>query len=255
MSRVQRFSCLVGALMCLGVPAARAETASACRDQAVIAERAAGIPDGLLLAIGKQESGRYDPLSGSAQPWPWSVNRDGESRIFETKEEAVAYVTAAQREGSQSIDVGCFQINLKYHPGAFASLDDAFDPAANAAYAAQFLGELQQRSSSWETAVGDYHSATAIFGEPYREAVLALWHGLSPTVAVAVDAPDARMSMRPTRIVMGIRIFEPAVRQVADNEPVQRALPIRPAVAHGRRIPMVAPRPVKGLPRVITPDT
>ena len=30
------------------------------------------------------------------------------------------------------IDVGCFQVDLFYHPYAFTSLEEAFDPDANA---------------------------------------------------------------------------------------------------------------------------
>lgn len=182
----------------------------ACRDQAAIAERAAGIPEGLLLAIGKRESGRFDPQTGGTLPWPWAVNREGEGHLFESRDEAVAYVVAARRAGSNSIDVGCFQINLKYHPLAFASLEEGFNPTANAAYAARFLTELHDREGSWETAVADYHSASPGLGAPYREAVFATWRGL-PDVASGFRT----VSQEPYRVVMGIRIWTSGVAVVA----------------------------------------
>ena len=42
----------------------------------------------------------------------------------------------------RSIDIGCAQVNLMHHPDAFASLEQAFDPMANADYAARFLKQL-----------------------------------------------------------------------------------------------------------------
>jgi Transglycosylase SLT domain len=247
-----RVSRLLGFLGLLAVPAgpnAYADMVGVCRDEAMIAEHSAGIPEGLLLAIGKRESGRFDPQTGSTLPWPWSVNRDGQGAIFGTEAEAVTYVADAQRAGSRSIDVGCFQINLKYHPGAFASLQEAFDPAANAAYAARFLRELYDRDGSWEAAVADYHSATPWFGEPYRDAVLAIWHGISPPAELAAG-------LNSTRVVMGIHIFEPAVQRIADKDSVARTGgTMLLAYRRGKTIPMIPPHPVNGLPVVITPDT
>ena len=49
-------------------------------------------------------------------------------------------VRALQLRGVRAIDVGCFQVDLFYHPCAFANLDDAFDPDANAFVAARILG-------------------------------------------------------------------------------------------------------------------
>jgi hypothetical protein len=249
--RASRLTSFLGALALLWGSHAHADMVEACREQAMIAERSAGIPEGLLLAIGVRESGRFDPRTGGAPPWPWSVNRDGQSAVFGTQAEAVTYVADALRAGSRSIDVGCFQISLKYHPGAFASLQEAFDPAANAAYAARFLRELYDRHGSWEAAVADYHSATSWFGEPYRDAVLAIWHGTSPPAGLAMG-----MAMSSTRLSMGIHMFEPTIRQIADNEAVARMGGATfQAGSRGKTIPMVPPRRINGLPVVITPNT
>ncbi len=69
--------------------------------------------------------------------------------------QAVAAVRAMQARGIQSIDVGCGQINLMHHPDAFASLEQAFDPQANAVYAARFLKELFAQTGDWNKAAGD----------------------------------------------------------------------------------------------------
>ncbi len=152
---------------------------TACGDAAAAAEQAAGIPPGLLLAIGKVESGRADPGTGRVTPWPYAVNVAGAGRHFADRAAAIGHVRQAQAAGARSIDVGCFQVNLLHHPGAFATLDNAFDPALNAGYAARFLAGLRASAGSWEVAAGQYHSLTAGFAEPYAARVLATWSGLA----------------------------------------------------------------------------
>ncbi len=146
-----------------------------CRAAIAQAERAGGIPGQLLAAIGRVESGRRDPNSGSFAPWPWTVNAEGQGFFFDSKAEAVAAVRRMRADGVRSIDVGCLQVNLMHHPDAFASLEAAFDPAQNAAYAAKFLNDLHALSGDWPKAAALYHSANPELGEPYLRKVLAVW--------------------------------------------------------------------------------
>src|SRR6202034_1371509 len=97
--------------------------------------RGHAIPSGLLAAIGRVESGRHDPVSGTLKPWPWTVDAEAQGAFYDTKEQAIAAVSALQARGVRSIDVGCMQVNLLQHPGAFSGLEQAFDPNANADYA------------------------------------------------------------------------------------------------------------------------
>jgi hypothetical protein len=145
-----------------------------CRAAIEEVERTAHIPNRLLAAIGRVETGRPDPAGGWA-PWPWSIDVNGQGQFFATKQEAVAAVRALQARGVRSIDVGCLQINLFYHPAAFDSLEEAFDPAANAAYAARFLIQLHQFSGDWSQAAALYHSAIPAQGAAYRSRVLEVW--------------------------------------------------------------------------------
>jgi len=167
------------------VPAARADLpdSAACTAAGLAAERAGGLPTNLLVSIGIVESGRADPLTGQVSPWPWTVNVDGAGRYFESKADAMAFVRLAESSGAADVDVGCFQISLQNHPDAFATLDDAFDPVANANYAAGFLNELKGRAGSWTLAIADYHSALPDLGLPYQRRVLAAWHGLGDVPA------------------------------------------------------------------------
>ncbi len=172
--------------LALSAPAAAAAVSRApgavdawqvCRQAVVAAERQAGIPADLLWSIALVESGRWDREAHAKAAWPWTINAEGRGSFHADKEAAIAEVVALQAEGVRSIDVGCMQVNLRHHPDAFASLDAAFDPATNAAYAASFLRALYAETGSWEAAAGRYHSATPALGEAYLARVLAQWNG------------------------------------------------------------------------------
>ena len=104
------------------------------------------MPQGLLTAIALAESGRFDSQSGRTYPWPWTVRAGDRGRYFSTPLEAVKAIKRLRQQGISNIDVGCMQINLHYHPRAFASIADAIDPTKNIAYAIQFLQRLKQRT-------------------------------------------------------------------------------------------------------------
>ncbi|WP_232479201.1 transglycosylase SLT domain-containing protein, partial [Roseomonas rosulenta] len=170
---------LVLVLLLLAPPAGATPSAPdpglACRGAITTAEREAGIPTGLLQAIGRVESGRRDPDTGRVTPWPWTINAEGRGMYFPTREAAIAEVRQLQSRGVRIIDVGCMQVNLHHHPNAFPTLEQAFDPLANARYAARFLTELQSTRQDWARAAGHYHSQTPERAEPYRGRVLAAW--------------------------------------------------------------------------------
>jgi len=162
-----------------------------------IYERSMRIPQGLLTAVAFMESGRQ-VNGGEKAPWPWTINVGGEGRYFDTKEQAVATVRKLLDEGQKSIDVGCMQINLRYHPNAFRDIDEAFDPSANVAYGAQYLKSLYSLQGSWPKAVERYHSSDDGRRTEYREKVLAFWNTdarkmiLSAVAAENTDTPYHR---------------------------------------------------------------
>ena len=155
------------------------------------AEADAKLPGRVLLSISLRESGRKDPETGRTRPWPWVINYEGAGRYFASKAEAIAAVQEIQAAGGQSIDVGCMQVNLMYHAGAFATLEDAFDPARNAAYAARFLRSLFASTGDWGAAIAGYHSRTPGRGEAYRDQVVATWNPTDPAVLARLSLPPA----------------------------------------------------------------
>lgn len=156
-----------------GIPTFFAPESALCRAAIAQAERRAALPPHLLAAIARVESGRRDPVTGAFGPWPWTVNAEGEGFFFESKAQAIAAVRGMQAHGMKSIDIGCTQINLMHHPDAFASLEAAFDPATNAAYAAKFLNQLQSQTGNWQKATAMYHSADPERGNLYQQKVAA----------------------------------------------------------------------------------
>jgi hypothetical protein len=158
-----------------------AQQASALCTQAIAAaERLHQTPPNLLNTMAKVESGRPIPPTGETGPWPWAVDADGGSYFFDSKAEAVAWSKDAMARGVRYIDVGCLQIDLPQHPNAFRSIEDAFDPGLNAAYAARFLRQLHDGDAggSWPVAVGYYHSHTPELAEEYRSRVADVGAGI-----------------------------------------------------------------------------
>lgn len=148
-----------------------------CQAAIAEAEHAQGIPPHLLAAVGRVESGREGGAANRWTPWPWTIDVNGQGAFFPTKEMAIAAVRLLNAQGITSIDVGCLQINLSYHGGAFESLQQAFDPTLNVAYGARFLRALFRQTGDWGAAVGRYHSMTTTLATDYRRKVMAAWSG------------------------------------------------------------------------------
>lgn len=139
-------------------------------------EQVRKIPGQLLLAIALAESGRWDAAKRARFAWPWTVTAGGKGRFFASKTAAIAHVRELQTTGVRNIDVGCMQVNLKYHPKAFANLDQAFDPRVNAAYAGELVDKLRRATRSWTQAVRHYHSNHYKRGQAYWRRVVVIWN-------------------------------------------------------------------------------
>lgn len=161
-------------------PHAAASPSAQCLAAIAIAQQRYSTPSGLLAVMAKVESGRPDS-AGALQPWPWTVDADGTGVLFPTKQAAIAWTrNALSSDAATYVDVGCLQVDLRMHPHAFRTLDDAFDPAANADYGARFLRELHDGPArgNWFTAIGLYHSSTPELAALYRTQVAAVAAGL-----------------------------------------------------------------------------
>lgn len=149
-------------------PALAASDGQLCLAAAHRAAVAHGVPEDVLIAISLTETGTR--RSGELLPWPWAVNTGGPSHWFDTRDEALTFAYAQLKIGKRNFDVGCFQLNFRWHSDAFQSLNDMFDPDLNADYAARFLKSHYAETGDWTKAAGRYHSMTEEYAERYRDA-------------------------------------------------------------------------------------
>lgn len=175
-----------------------------CIREILLAQSRYDIPDNILLGIGLQEAGTR--IQKQLVVWPWAINAEGRGSFFDTKARAMNWVREQLDGGMRSIDVGCMQINLRWHPDAFDDLAEAFSPKENVDYAARLLLSHYSTSGSWHTAAGRYHSKTPEKQEIYLAS-------LERNIRVANAQIDTFMD------ISGLKStgIEPA-RQVAERE-------------------------------------
>ena len=174
------------------------------------AERAQGIPTGLVHAVALAESGRWLADEGTTRPWPWTVTSGGDSFYLPSRSEALRKIHELQSEGRSNIDVGCMQVNLGYHGHEFASVADALEPASNVAYAARFLKQLRDETQSWSRATARYHSRHPDRGQAYRDKVFRLWDEL--LLRPTIERPSIRLAGSPVAASPGSPTPEPLER-------------------------------------------
>lgn len=175
--------CLIvlGAAMLPGLAWSAPES---CEGAARVAAAEHGVPADLMQAIALAETGlRRD---GVLRPWPWAVNKGGKGQWFDTRAEAETHAQAALDSGVRNIDIGCFQLNHRWHARSFRSVSDMFDPLRNARHAAAFLADLFRETGDWRLAAGAYHSRTPDRAELYAARVDRLLTGAPSHPAVPV---------------------------------------------------------------------
>ncbi len=195
MLRLALRSVLALAAMLLPVPAAATPSAAGstpalCLDAARAAAARHGIPAGMMHAITLVETRRK--VGGVSGPWPWTLNIDGQGYWYDTRTEALAHAEREVARGRFSVDLGCFQLNYRWHGENFNALDEMLEPALAADYAARFLGQLFAETGDWMRAAGLYHSRTPVRARRYRGLVgraLASLDSAPTAPAAPADAP------------------------------------------------------------------
>jgi soluble lytic murein transglycosylase-like protein len=123
-----------------------------CETHIAAAAQRYGIPLAVFYAVGLVETGGQNGLR------PFTLNIDGRASFNDTLADGLQAFETARRGGAKFIDVGCMQINYRWHGDKFASVTEMFDPAHNIDYAARFLNELKQREGNWTLAVARYNA-------------------------------------------------------------------------------------------------
>jgi hypothetical protein len=95
------------------VPIAAQAAGNACEPEILRASTSYGVPVGILYAVGLTETGR----KGSLQPN--AMNIEGKALFPANRTEALNAFADARRDGAKLIDIGCMQINVRYHGDQF----------------------------------------------------------------------------------------------------------------------------------------
>lgn len=246
-----------------------------CTQHFPVEERKNNIPTHLLAAISTTESGRWHQGLGMAVPWPWTINVDGKGYYFDNKAQAIAQTRNFMAQGHESIDVGCMQVNLKHHAKAFRTLEEAFDPQANVAYAAKFLHDNYAELGDWIKATAAYHSRTSSLGQRYLAEIEKSWNrivtkvaqaraaqGVGGAAAATADTNQQTASlgaapvevapkMRPIRDTHNVKVIQVGERPAAARNDV---LVIRPAAPVAAR-PTAPVAPSAPAVATVTPST
>ena len=143
------------------------------------------IPKGLLLGIGKAEAIRK--INNKYIIWPWTINHAGKSLFFDNKEQMKNYVFKNLKRKDFNIDVGCMQINIKWHKNNFKKISDMFEVNPNISYAASFLKQLKNKHGSWDKAIKHYHSSDPKKNNPYLIKVKNFWKKAENTKIIKVE--------------------------------------------------------------------
>ena len=179
--------------------AAADDPAELCRDAARAAAARTGVPLAVLEAISLTETGRGS--GAAARPWAWTVNMEGAGQWFDNLDGALSFAASGYQRGARSFDVGCFQLNYRWHGQNFASIEAMFEPRANALYAAEFLARLYRELGDWSAAAGAYHSRTEEYASRYR-ARFDRYH--AEVLARGEDAPARTAPPQASRATLGL---------------------------------------------------
>ena len=156
-----------------------------CENTIESVELQTDIPKGLLLGIGKAEAIRK--INNKYIIWPWTINHAGKSLFFDNKEQMKNYVFKNLKRKDFNIDVGCMQINIKWHKNNFKKISDMFEVNPNISYAASFLKQLKNKHGSWDKAIKHYHSSDPKKNNPYLIKVKSFWKKAENTKIIKVE--------------------------------------------------------------------
>lgn len=239
-------------------PAAPAPRPDGTEDPSELCERAivngarrGGVPVEVLHAVALNETGRKD--GKQLRAWPWAINREGKGYWFQSYEEALAFAKQSLAEGRTSFDVGCVQINYRWHGRAFPSLEAMFDPEWTATYAAQFLRTLYEERGDWSAAAGAYHSLTPELAQKYAARFDTMLAGpASREIAAAgsaeglVAAVNGRKSARAERREAQRRAIAERMRLAGPPEP-----PVNGGISGGMQGAAAGPLLLQGQPLLV----
>ncbi|WP_304618190.1 lytic transglycosylase domain-containing protein [Paracoccus sp. (in: a-proteobacteria)] len=188
MCRVTILAALVLTMLLPHQGRAMTEPLPDCESLAEAAGAEAGIPPGLMTAIAHVESGRSH--QGRLRAWPWTLNQGGRGSYHDSRAEAMQRLSLILASGVTNVDIGCMQINWRWHRQEFESEAAMMDPVGNTRYAARHLASLYTLHGDWTQAVAAYHAGDPSRGGHYQAKVAAAHRALGQSAPYRTASAD-----------------------------------------------------------------
>ena len=207
-------------LLCVAlfwVPSLSSASPANCEALATQAAERHGLPKGLLRAIARTESGRALGDTGT-RAWAWTSNVRGKGYYYSGKDEALTHLRQLVSRGVRGFDVGCMQLNYRWHGDNFTTLEEMIDPVQNIEYAARYLSELRAETGSWDAATRYYHSRDPRRGAAYLGRVQAVMARLGPVEAMPAVERQSEVA-RAAPMVTGPSLPPREAPRLADPAP------------------------------------
>ena len=141
------------------------EDSSICDESIARAAQESTVPRAVLMKIARLESGRK--VNKEFVSWPWTLNNGGKGYFLSSEADALDVLTKLSNSGKTNVDVGCMQLNIKWHAKYFSNFSEMLSPTHNTLYAAKYLEQLYKETGSWMKAVKYYHSRNPKYNELY----------------------------------------------------------------------------------------
>jgi hypothetical protein len=112
----------------------------------------------ILYAVALIESAKNsDP--NHITPWPWALNKAGQSIIPSSRQEAHSLLNKSIAQGNRHIDIGLMQINLHWHGHRVEKPEHLLNPVTNVEIGAGLLAEaIQSAPNDLVLGIGRYHN-------------------------------------------------------------------------------------------------
>ena len=153
-------------IVCLGLASfAEGSDSRLCDESIETVAASSFVPREVLYKIARLESGRR--IDGRHVSWPWSLNNGGKGYFLKDRATALSILAHLKAQGETNVDIGCMQLNIRWHADFFHSPEQMINPLDNVRYAASYLEQLYKETGSWEKTVKFYHSRNAKFNSIY----------------------------------------------------------------------------------------
>ena len=154
------------ALSCASPPA-RAFSLEGTHWEQVAREATCQLDAYMLYAVALAESGRRS--GNGIAPHPWTTNRAGDARYFESFDQAASYLRNLCDRCN--VDIGFMQVNLWHHRHRIEDPEDLLNREVNLRVGAEILCEAIAEQNDLLRGFGRYHSARPEHKLPYGERV------------------------------------------------------------------------------------